>query len=375
MKTSLPAILALLCVGLGACSDEPAEKGGEANPTAQAEELAAQRLSPPSPFEAPADPPTAAASAADTDTQADLQQDAAKPPEASRLPESVDAPKEAAFADEKPEALPPLTAEERRVAARALDFANQARELFQKGVHAAADELKRGAELYREEWRLPKRPKLPARHSRDSRLQAPKGIFSMAEEAELAKALDEMDGALNEILSIYRRLEKYVADSSIRDDGELGLELSGKILESHKSLHEARARWLALVEPKAIEAEAKLLREDPLRRQILAAASLFAEMRETASLVAAGAPRQALADARKSMAAIIDSAGKPPFQASPSLERLYRNFLKVARQYCQILDKGILEGFHNVQRRELAEGAAKCQAAYNEFVKAANQSR
>lgn len=272
----------------------------------------------------------------------------------------------------KKEPSPPLSPAELKEADRIIAFSNQSRDIFQKGLYGAAAYLKHSVDNYRENWHLAQRPKLPETHKPNPNLQIPAGIFDKAEEEQLSQALNDMDKALNDLLNNYRQLEKYIADPSIRDDGKQGLKLSSKASDNYLQYMKARHTWMEIVEAKAEEAEAKLLREHPLQRQILAAKNIFAQMRELGELLSANSDRQTLTSLRQNLNAIIAEAGKPPFQAAPSLERLYKNFLKEAEKYSSILDRGILEGFHNIQRRELNASAAKCREAYNEFVRAAN---
>lgn len=267
----------------------------------------------------------------------------------------------------------PLTPEEARLADRTIAFANQAREILRDGTYAAEAILNDNAQRYRDTWRLGKRPKLPGRHERDPRLHVPAGIFDREEEKELTASLDNMDKALNAIIGHYRSLEKYVADSSIVDDGRQGLELSDKLAKNHEQFMAAKKSWLSMVEAKAEEAEAKLLREHPLQRQILAAKNIFAQMNEIGDLIIAEPDnRMPVITLRQNLDNIAAEAAKPPFQASPALERPFRDFLKRVNDYSQILQRALLEGFHNVQRRELNQAMLKSHEAYNGFVRAAN---
>lgn len=266
------------------------------------------------------------------------------------------------------------TQEEQREASRIISFSNQARDILNNGIYKTAEILRTNALYYRENWTLPKRPKLPAKYSTDPRLKARDGIFTEGEEKQLTMSLEEMDKALNGILSSYKKLENYINDSSIIDDGKKGLELSEKLLQSHILYANARKSYMEVLEAKAEKAEASLLYGHALQRQILAAKNIFAQMREIEELAAFKSnKREELKALRQNLSSIIEEAGKPPFQASPSLERLYRAFLKEAQKYCQILSRGIMEGFHNVQKRELKAAEIKCRNTYNEFVNAANK--
>lgn len=271
-------------------------------------------------------------------------------------------------------AAPPLSEEEAKLADRTVAFSNQARDILNGGFYSSVEILNNNAKRYLETWKLDKRPRLPAKFASNPRLRPPAGIFDKAEEASLTAALDSMDKAINNMLDHYKSLEKYVADSTIVDDGKKGLELCEKLAQAHTQYISARKTWLEIAEAKAAGAEEKLLRDHPLQRQILAAQNIFAQMREVKDTLAAEpVNRQALGAAAKALEAVIEEGGRPPFQASPSLERLYKAFLKDALQYCQILNRGVLEGFHNVQKRELGAAREKCGSSYNEFARAVNK--
>ncbi len=276
--------------------------------------------------------------------------------------------------EQKTENLPPLSREEIRIADTTLTFSNRARDILNNGLYAAVHVLKDNVSQYRKTWSLPKRPKLPVKFNGDDRLKPPSGIFSKSEEKDLTLALAGMNTALNDIINHYKNLEKYISDSSIIDDGKRGLELSEKLEQSHFQYMKAQKSWLGIVEAKAAEAEAKLLREHPLERQILSAKNIFNQMREIAEIISSEPDnRQIISQLGQNLNAIIEEAGQPPFQAQPFLERLYKAFLKDANTYAQILNRGMLEGFHNVQKKELQSAQSKCGESYNEFVRAVNR--
>lgn len=258
-------------------------------------------------------------------------------------------------------------------AVRLVDFSNSAREVLSGAHYSIPDKLLDYAQKYRETWQLPKKSGIAvSRNARDA-LAAPRGLFNQEEEKQLAAALLEMDKALGKMLGHYRELEKYVADDSIRDDGKKGLELADSISTGHDNFMKARDSWLEIVETRAEEAEHKLLYDHPLQRQILAARNIFAQMREAGWLVKAGdVNKSVLATLHSILNKIISDAAKPPFPASPSLERLYRGFLKHASSYSAILETGIAEGFYGARKREMNEAVLNCRKSYNEFVRAAN---
>lgn len=269
---------------------------------------------------------------------------------------------------------PPLTTEEAERADKILAFANQAIPSLNTGYFALPAKLRENSRRYLETWRLPKRPKIPSKSFFTQKLVHPRGIFTEEEEKQLTAGLAEMNRALENMLGIYRDLEKYVADDSIRDDGKLGRELTARLEEGHGQFLGARKSWLEIVENNAARAGQALLRNHPLQRQILAASQFFGQMREVNSLLKLEKPEPDMLLALKdSMSAIIAKAGKPPFDASPRLERLYREFLRCANIYGKSLDMALKEGLFRAQRREIARAAKKCQTAYNNFAASANK--
>ena len=174
----------------------------------------------------------------------------------------------------------------------------------------------------------------------------------------------------------YRLLEKYVADESIQDNGVKGKALAAEILKEHAAFIVARDAYMAIVEGEAAPAEDILLRNHPLKRQIQAAERIFAVFGKTATLLTPGKPdRDALKAQRDELAAAIADGGRPPFMAAPELERLYRAFLKQAGGYAQLFDQGLEEEFYVPVRFEMNKAALASRAAYNDFVKVANQMR
>lgn len=293
----------------------------------------------------------------------------------------------AAAAPAAPE--PALTPEERARAERALEFHNTAVNALEEGYYALPDALYANVRFYLKTWRLPRRPR-PAdgREAARARLTPGAGLFSEEEAGRLAAALDGMDKALESLLGRYRSLERYVADPDIRDDGARGTALADKLGEDHAVFMAARKSWLEIVEARAAAAEAALLREHPLQRQIRGAEAIFACFARTAAALGAeddggnGAAAPAEAAARAGLERIhaeleadIAASGKPPFPAAPELERHYRAFLKEAAAYAAALGRGLAEGFFGPQRRELNVAAVRSRAAYNAFVRAANGLR
>ncbi|MDE7241125.1 MAG: hypothetical protein K2N62_04495 [Desulfovibrio sp.] len=304
----------------------------------------------------------------------------------------------------QPAPVPALSPAERARAEAALDFHNTALNALETGYYALPEALYANARFYLKTWQLPGRPKnMGGREAARARLRPEAGLFSEEEAAKLTAALAGMDKALDSLLDKYKALESYVADSRIKDDGARGKTLAARLSGEHAQFMAARKSWLEIVEARAAEAEAALLREHPLRRQIEAAGAIFAGFGRAAELLGAEdavaadevAARGAAAEKQAGEAAAtldaaaratlqhihtelenrIAEAGKPPFAAAPRLERQYRAFLKEAGAYAGALARGLAEGFHAPQRRELNVAAMRSRAAYNAFVREANGLR
>lgn len=293
--------------------------------------------------------------------------DAQPPGQALQAPASTEVPGKAPPAAPNPPALDRET--EMRLAGQ-LDFANRALEALARGRYGLASALHANSRLYLHTWRLAPRPNKGA----NTDIAVPAGLFEEADRKKLNSLRDQMDKSLDRLLGHYASLERYVRDRSIQDDGKLGRELAAKIDSAHTEFIGARRSWLEIVQKRAAEAEAALLAGHPLQRQIIASQAIFAQFREVASLLATGSPeRTLLAATRNNIAALLANAEKPPFPARPGLERIFRAFLKQVGIYQAALGRGIDEGFHAIQRRELNQAQLECQKAYNEFAREANQ--
>lgn len=335
---------------------------------------------------------------------------AAQPGAASDLHAGADADASATAgaAGHTENAAPPLSADERVRAERILDFHNTAAAALTNGYYALPDALYAHARTYLRVWHLPRvSPLAGARNGKSAAraaLRPEKGLFTDAEADALTTAQKAMDTALDALLERYGELERYVKDASIRDDGARGRKLVRQMDSDHAVFMAARKSWLEIVTARAAAAEAALLREHPLRRQIQAANTVFALYGEVADALAAdkgaataatpaatpagmsgaapgagkspeAATRTTLERLRAELATCVADAARPPFAAAPSLERRYRAFLKEAQAYLAALDHGLNEGFFAAQRRELNTAAARSRAAYNLFVTEANSIR
>lgn len=257
-----------------------------------------------------------------------------------------------------------------------LDFHNRAVEILHRGAYARAADIAEAREIYLATYRLPRLKKAGGVRAATQALATPAGLFSEAEEAELARALASMDGALQDMLAKYAALERYVRDESIVDDGREGRRLCQALGAQHDVFMAARKSWLEIVTRRAREAERLLLEEHPLRRQILAGQEIFQLMDQAASQLSVEKPdKSAIARTGQEMAVRVARAGEPPFPAAPAVERQFRNFLRQASAYLGQLQEGLAQGFYTPGMRRLNVQAAKARRAYNAFVRAANESR
>lgn len=283
---------------------------------------------------------------------------------------------EEAKKDAQDKAAAPLAPEERERANKILEFSNQAINALSKGYFTLPEKWHRNSRRYAGTWRLPKSPRLLSRAHSVEKMTHPRGIFDEQEEKALTEGLREMNSVAMEMFDNYKVLEKYVADDSIRDDGKQGLELAAKLEKGHAQFIKARDSWLEIVEANAARAEEALLRGHPLRRQIFAASRLFSQFSEISRLLKMEEPDKSMLEALSSaINANIADAEKPPFNSSPALERLYRAFLRAARQYENTLRRGISEGLFTPQKNEIIKADKACRILYNKFAMAANFGR
>lgn len=276
------------------------------------------------------------------------------------------------------ESLPPLTEKEQERAEAIIDFYNAAGETLDGQYGQYADEVARNVRAYLKEWRLAERPRLRAgsREEARRRLTPPEGLLGMATSAAATQALDIMERALADMQRDYAALEKYSKDDSIQDDGALGDKLTMRMLEAHADVTLARRSWFEAVGAEATLAEQGLLRDHPLRRQILAGSTIFALFRRTGELLAPDEPDKAtLEQVHRELQSALAEAGRPPFAAAPAVERTYRAYLKEVALFSTALEQGLGEGFHGRIRQELNNRVAGSREAYNLFVREANQPR
>lgn len=285
-------------------------------------------------------------------------------------------PEAAETAPAVPASLPPATPEEKARADRMVDFYNTAAAALSGGWYGLPDVLLNNARAYLEDWRLAARPAVRGARGDAARGLAPaKGLFPAATEAQLAQWVRDMDKALDAMLADYKSLERYVKDDSVIDDGVRGKKLVESLGASHAVFMAARDSYLEIVEARAAQAEEVLLRDHPLQRQIVAAEKIFSLFRKAAGLLGPEKPdKEALEKLRRELESVLAKAGRPPFPASPELERSYRAFLKEAALFPEGLARGLAEGFYSPLRRDLNSIADRSREAYNAFARAANQS-
>lgn len=270
--------------------------------------------------------------------------------------------------------LPPATPEEKAQADRMVAFHNTAAASLSGGWYGLPDALLNNVRGYLKDWRLAARPVVRGTRAAAARGLAPaKGLFPVDVEEKLAQWVRDMDKALNAMLADYKALDRYVKDDSIMDDGVEGKKLAERLGASHAAFMAARDSYLEVVAERAAQAEEVLLRDHPLRRQIVAAEKIFALFRKAAGLLGAEKPDQAaLEKVRQELESLLAGAGRPPFPAPPELERSFRAFLREAALFPQGLARGLAEGFYSPLRRDLNKIAARSREAYNSFARAAN---
>lgn len=252
---------------------------------------------------------------------------------------------------------------------KVLGYANLAQEHFNAGYFHLADVLGNNVENYTHSFQLAERPRNPGAFN--DGLKPEQGLFDEDEEVALATGLREMDRALQAMFRKYIGLDKYVKDDTIIDDGKLGNELAADVAELWQKFREERSKWLELVEGKAREAERLLLYDHPLRRQIMAAQDMLEQMAQLDHLgreeAAKGAP-----ELLTHLASLADIASRPPFPASPALERTYRAFLAEVEDYQLVAARALAEGWHPTQQTELRRAENRVRQAYNAFAAAGN---
>lgn len=236
-----------------------------------------------------------------------------------------------------------------------------------------ADVMMGSVRYYMHEWMLAPRPAGGDGKPLAARLAAPLELFGEDESRAMGQWVEDMRQSLDSMRADYRLLERYVKDQSIRDDGVKGKALAASIEKSYERFSAARSGYMGLVEARASSVEEVLLYGHPLKRQILEARRVFGLFSRTAGLLTAQKPdREALEQVMAKLDASLANAGRPPFPASPDVERTYREFLKQGAEFKDALAKGLAEGFYSPVREELNNAAMGSRQAYNVFVREAN---
>lgn len=294
-----------------------------------------------------------------------------QPGDAARETASITQSNEQKQAAEPEMQIPEPEPEALARADRIIAYSNRAHEALEKGHYSLADRLYENSRRYLENWSLPATTRKLPRFN----LKPEEGLFDEKDARLVTEGLLGMDRSLADLLGHYANLEKYVANPEIRDDGKQGRALAARIRTAHESFIAARRTWLEIVQARAAEAQELLLYRHPLQRQIMAGNDIFAQIGEVTHLLGSGSPQTELLRAcRQNIEDLIALGAKPPFPARPALERLYRAFLKQAQQYLTSLERGLAEGFYQVQKKELNLAGQNCAAAWNLFAREANGS-
>lgn len=227
-----------------------------------------------------------------------------------------------------------------------------------------------GADFYMREAALPKLAKRPPRFARTKAL-VPPDEWPEASANAIREALKDMDAAVDAEREQYEKLVQYALDDSIIDDGKLGRRYL-KAIRSRWERYEAARRVLRdEVESTALGAEAVTLQGHPLRPQILAVRILFCRLKEARALLGEHeADKKTIIAWRQEIEGILDEAAFLPFAVPGEAERLWREFLRTARQFPEAVRLGEAQGFHPEVRKQLNAAFANAEKAYNVFVEA-----
>lgn len=227
-----------------------------------------------------------------------------------------------------------------------------------------------GADFYMREAALPKLAKRPPRFARTKAL-VPPDEWPEASANAIREALKEMDAAVDAEREQYEKLVQYALDDSIIDDGKLGRRYLKAIQAQWKRYEAARRVLRDEVESTALGAEAVTLQGHPLRSQILAVRILFRRMKEARALLGEHeADKKTIIAWRQEIEGILDEAAFLPFAVPGEAERLWREFLRTARQFPEVVRLGEAQGFHPEVRKQLNAAFANAEKAYNAFVDA-----
>lgn len=268
--------------------------------------------------------------------------------------------------------LPPASPEEAAKAQAVVDYVNRVgRELTGLcGRYPALIML--GVEEYRNTYgTLDFGTDAPSATCAARGLSPKKGVLGEEDEKKAEEALTAMDRLRGSMRADYEALRRYVANPDIVDDGRKGRALVASIEKSWKAYGAAMEDLHTLLDARAGEAQATLLRGHPLRDHVLLAGEVVGIFRRQADRLALGDPDPGSLDAPlKTLEEDITRGERLPFPVAGEPEMHYRTFLKDARAMTEILKRGQLESFHRKVRDELNARWVECRAHYNAFVDA-----
>ncbi|MDR3320551.1 MAG: hypothetical protein LBS77_06535 [Desulfovibrio sp.] len=271
----------------------------------------------------------------------------------------------------------PLSPEERKKAADIIDYFNLSNTILAEEPYTLPESCFAAVREYLQTWCLKPLPKVVKNAEAVlKRLVPPHQLFAKEMDVQFLRHIGDMNMALNEVLKEYRRLEIYVGDRNIVDDGVLGKKIIAALDVAYQKFLTSRNNFLKQMEDGEVSARAEdgLLRDHPLGRQIRLAREIFSLFRQTAFLLGEEhSARAALTQVGDNLKNALDDAGKPPFRASPGVEREYRAFLKEASRFAEILSRGLAGSFHASVRQSLNDATAASRRAYNDFVRAENR--
>ncbi|MDR1659936.1 MAG: hypothetical protein LBR94_06290 [Desulfovibrio sp.] len=270
----------------------------------------------------------------------------------------------------------PLSQAEQEKAAAGIDYYNLVSSLFSEEPYTLPEICRDAAREYLRKWRLKPVPRIAAGTiaAAAKRLEPPRGLFAERISGQLARLIVDMGQALEETLKEYRALEKYVKDDAMIDDGVMGEKIIVRLNAACRKFFTARRDFLNLADEASAQAEAALLRDHPLKRQITLAREIFSLFRQCASLLGEEHPdREALIQIGDKLGSILAEAGKPPFRGTPGLEREYRAFLGEAGRFAEALSSGLTGNFHSSSRKSMIEALSASRGAYNSFARTINE--
>ena len=279
-------------------------------------------------------------------------------------------------APEAPGRIHPLPSAEREKAAASIDYYNAASSLLAGEPYNLPEICRSAAREYSRKWRLKPVPKITAGaiDAAAGRLGPPRGLFAEQTSEHLTRLIADMGRTLKEILKEYRALEKYVRDDAVIDDGVMGEKIIARLDAACRKFFSARRDFLKLADEASARAEDALLRDHPLRRQIVLAREAVSLFRRCVLLIGEERPdKEAITRIRDELGNILTEAGKPPFRGSPGLEREYRAFLGEAERSVGELSSGLAGNFHAPARKSMIEAISASRRAYNGFVRTINE--